>query len=161
MNVAGQPTGAGQGTDPSGQPGASANFGSPNGANQNSTAKSQSKGSLRAGSNWGLPGSQGRTTAVTRPIRIICLPDRLIVVPERGDDRATTNIAISPDIQPAEADAFVTAVQKQVTAWGPALTNGYWKPVLQFEVTRAAEPQFESVQQLLRGSGFEIQRKPQ
>jgi hypothetical protein len=150
----GAQSGAGQGSTASGQP-----SGSASGTSQNGSAQSGPKSSLRAGSNWGLPGSAGRTTAVTRPIRVVCLPDRLIVVPERGDDRAASIIPISSDLQPAEADAFVAAVQKHLNGWGAAMTNGYWKPVLQFEVTRAAEPQFDSLQQLLRGSGFEIQRK--
>ncbi|QDU27458.1 hypothetical protein ETAA8_25460 [Anatilimnocola aggregata] len=119
----------------------------------------QRAGNSRTASNWGLPGAQGRTTAVTRPIRVVCLPDRLVVVPERGDDRAVSTIAVSPQMKPEEADAFVKAVQKHLDAWGPAMTNGYWKPVLQVEVTRAGEGQFTALQQMLNGSGFDLQRK--
>lgn len=131
------------------------------GANQtaSSSQKSGSGGSGRSGSNWGLPASFGKTTAVTRSIKVVCLPDRLVVVPDRGDDRAASVIGISPQLQPAEVDAFVSAVQKRLTSWGPAMTNGFWKPVLQIEVSRGAEPQFETLQSLLQGSGFEIQRK--
>jgi hypothetical protein len=162
-------SGAQQGSAAGGQQGGgTSSSGSPSGTPtmsvdmQPSSAQAATpKRSLRAGNNWGLPGAQGHTTAVTRPVRVVCLPDRLIVVPERGDDRPASIIGISPDLQPAEADAFVAAVQKHLNGWGPAMTNGYWKPVLQVEVTRAAEPQFESLQQLLRGSGFDIQRKTQ
>lgn len=119
------------------------------------------KSPQRAGNNWGLPGSMGKTTAVTRPVKVLCLPDRLVVVPEKGDDRAASVIGVSPQMQPAEVDAFVASVQKHLTSWGPAMTNGYWKPVLQVEVTRGAELQFETLNMLLQGSGFEIQRKAQ
>ncbi len=160
----GQPAGAGQGSPSSGQQssqagssGGSASSGAASG--QKSAQTKTSSGSGKGNSNWGLPGAQGRTTAVTRPIRVVCLPDKLVVVPERGDDRAASIIAVSPEMQPAEVDAFVVAVQKHLNAWGPAMTNGYWKPVLQVEVTRAGEPQFETLQMLLRGSGFELQRK--
>jgi hypothetical protein len=129
--------------------------------NQSASATAKPRSSQRAGNNWGLPGSMGKTTAVTRPVKILCLPDRLVVVPERGDDRAASVIGVSPQLQPAEVDAFVTAVQKRLTSWGPAMVNGYWKPVLQVEVTRGAEAQYETLQMLLQGSGFEVQRKAQ
>jgi len=135
-------------SNPSGAPASSAN-----------AQKTKNAQPARNGSNWGLPGSFGKTTAVTRPMRIVCLPDRFVVVPDKGDDRAASVIAISPQVQPAEVDALVTAVQKRLTSWGPAMTNGYWKPVLQVEVSRGAETQFETLQILLQGSGFEIQRK--
>jgi hypothetical protein len=164
---AGQTSGAGQGS--TGQQSGVASGGSPNsGGNPSSGAPSisatatknnQARNAARQGSNWGLPGAQGRTTAVTRPIRVVCLPDKIVVVPERGDDRAASVIPVSAELQPAEVEAFVKAVQKHLDAWGPAMTNGYWKPVLQVEVSRAAEPQFETLQSLLQGSGFDLQRK--
>ncbi len=149
-------TGGNQGGSQSGSP-----SGSPSSDNQSATASKQQQPRSGSRSNWALPASFGKTTAVTRPIKIACLPDRLVVVPDKGDDRAASVIAISPQLQPAEVDAFVAAVQKRLTSWGPAMTNGFWKPVLQVEVTRGAEPQFETLQMLLQGSGFEIQRKTQ
>ncbi|WP_254507684.1 hypothetical protein [Anatilimnocola floriformis] len=119
----------------------------------------RSHAATRAGANWGLPGAQGRTTAVTRPVRVVALPDKLVIVPEKGDDRPATIVPVSPELQPAEAEAFVKGVQKQLNSWGPAMTHGYWKPSLQFEVTRGAESHFDSLQNLLQGSGFELQRK--
>lgn len=92
-------------------------------------------------------------------MRVVCLPDKLIIVPERGDDRPAITVPISPELKPAEADAFVKGVQRHLDSWGPAMSNGYWKPVLQIEVTRAAEPHFDALQQLLHGSGFDLQRK--
>jgi hypothetical protein len=158
----GQPSGAGEGSTAqvsgmSSGSGGTNSGGAPTGAAAG--AKTMQARSARPGSNWGLPGAFGKTTAVTRPIRVVFLPDRLVVVPDRGDDRAATSIPISPELQPAEVEAFVKAVQKQLDSWGPAMTNAYWKPVLMFEVSRAAEPQFEMLQTLLQGSGFEVQRK--
>lgn len=152
--------GAGQAGASGGNQGGSQS-GSPSGATNSSTqsASKQPKASNSRSSNWGLPASFGKTTAVTRPIKIACLPDRLVVVPDKGDDRAASVIGISPQLQPVEVDAFVAAVQKRLTSWGPAMTNGFWKPVLEVEVTRGAEPQFETLQMLLQGSGFEVKRK--
>ncbi|WP_425618413.1 hypothetical protein NA78x_002118 [Anatilimnocola sp. NA78] len=148
---------AGSSSSPSSGPNPGSS-GGPTGAS-GSKSSQQRSGSSRTASNWGLPGAQGRTTAVTRPIRVVCLPDKLVVVPERGVDRPATVVAISPQMKPEEVDQFVKAVQKHLDSWGAAMTNGYWKPVLQVEVTRAGEPQFETLQQMLSGSGFEIQRK--
>jgi hypothetical protein len=147
-------TGGNQGGTQSTPSGAQAN-----GASANTQKSTNAKPARN--SNWGLPASFGKTTAVTRPMRIVCLPDRFVVVPDKGDDRAAAVIGISPQVQPAEVDAFVAAVQKRLTSWGPAMTNGYWKPVLQVEVSRGAEAQFETLQTLLQGSGFEVQRKAQ
>lgn len=151
-------TGGSQGGSQSGSP-----SDPPSASTQQPSATSKQPQRAAAGrsGNWGLPASFGKTTAVTRPIRIVCLPDRLVVVPDKGDDRAASVIGTSPQLQPAEVDAFVAAVQKRLTSWGPAMTNGFWKPVLQVEVSRGAEPQFETLQMLLQGSGFEVQRKAQ
>lgn len=153
---AGQPSGAEQGS------GAQSGGAAGSSGSQQVVANAQKSTQARSahqGSNWGLPGAFGKTTAVTRPIRVVCLPDRIVVVPDRGDDRAATSIPISAELQPVEVEAFVKAVQKNLDSWGPAMTNGYWKPVLLFEVSRAAEPQFEMLQALLQGSGFEVKRK--
>lgn len=157
-----QQAGAGQGS--AGQSGGSPSSGDPSSSGSpqlvvNSKPKNTQARAARQGNNWGLPGAFGKTTAVTRPIRVVCLPDKIVVVPERGDDRAASVIPISAELQPAEVEAFVAAVQKHLNAWGPAMTNGFWKPVLQVEVSRAAEPQFETLQSLLQGSGFDLQRK--
>ena len=145
----------------SGAPGGTASAPPPGGASQDPPPKRgpRSHAATRAGANWGLPGANGKSTAVTRPVRVVCLPDKLVIVPERGDDRLPITVPLSAEMQPAEAEAFVKGVQKQLNSWGPAMTNGYWKPTLQVEVTRGAEPHFETLQHLLQGSGFDIQRK--
>lgn len=126
-----------------------------------STAKKGKGRSATAGrgQNWGLPGAQGRLTAVTRPIRVACLSDRLVLLPERGEDRAPKEIRVSPEITTAEVDAFVDAVQKQMQSWGLAVADGFWKPTLHVEVARGAEERFNELQTALRGSGIDVQRK--
>ena len=37
------------------------------------------------GRNWGLPGATPRATGIVRPIRVALLPDRLIILPDRGE----------------------------------------------------------------------------
>ena len=112
------------------------------------------------GTNWGLPGAAGRSTGITRPIHLAVLADRFVLVPDPGDDRPPKHLRISPVMSQAEADALVTAVQKEMTGWGLAVENGYWKPVLEVEVAPDAERHFADLQTALQSSGFEIQRKP-
>jgi hypothetical protein len=87
------------------------------------------------------------------------LSDRIVVVPEQGDDRQPQQIPISPQLAPEEVGAVVKAVQKEVNYWGLAVANGYWKPVLQIEVEPGAERQYEDLHTALQGSGFDMQRK--
>ena len=52
-----------------------------------------------------------------------------------------------------------SAVQSEVKGWGLAVSNGYWKPVLQAEVAPGAEQHFENLQMALKGSGIDILRR--
>ena len=98
-------------------------------------------------------------TAITRPVHVAVLADRLVIVPEQGDDRPTQHVPISPELAPQEVDAFVAAVQKEMKSWGLAVENGYWKPQVLIEVAPNAEGRFEQLQTALEGSGFDLQRK--
>lgn len=114
----------------------------------------------RRSQNWGLPNAAGRSVAVTRPIRVECQNDRLVVYPERGDIATPSNVHLQDsDIAPQEIDALVAAVQKRIQSWGIAAQNGYWKPVLTVEVAPNAQQRFEQLETALRGSGYDIQRK--
>lgn len=111
------------------------------------------------GSNWGLPDARNQATAITRPIRVACLSDRIVILPERGDSRAPQVINISPQLTYAEVDAFAAGIRRHMNSWGLAVANGYWKPVLRCEVATEAEQQFADLQAALQGSGFDVQRK--
>ena len=144
--------------------------GSPGGATSGSggtfsgAASAGAAGGVRSGrgrgANWGLPGAAGRTTGITRPIHVAVLWDRFVLVPDPGDDRPPKHLRISPVMTQVEADALVTAIQKEMTGWGLAVENGYWKPVLEIEVAPDAERHYADLQTALQSSGFELHRKP-
>jgi hypothetical protein len=113
----------------------------------------------RRGSNWGLPGAAGRTFGVTRPIRVICLADRVVLLSDRRDAPRPQEIALSEKMTAAEVDRLVTSIHKQMESWGLAAENGYWKPVLLVEVVGEAEWRLADIQAALEGSGIEVQRK--
>lgn len=111
------------------------------------------------GSNWGLPESRIHTTAVTRPIRVVVLRDRILILPEQGEDRPLKTVMISEQLTFAEVDRFVAEIQNHMKSWGIAVANGYWKPILRIEVAPDAEDVFSDLMLGIEDSGFDVQRK--
>lgn len=109
------------------------------------------------GVNWGLPDASARSTPVTRPIRIECRADRLLLLPERVGGGEGKEIPLKGSTA-AAIDPFVAAVWDHMNGWGIAGRNMYWKPILKAEVTPDGEERFHDLQVLLEGSGMEIQR---
>jgi len=127
------------------------------------SSNTRPKGSGRTGgsktANWGLPDAKNQLTGITRPIRISCQPDKLVILPDKGEVRQPTVIPISPEMSPAELEKFVSGIQKNIRSWGLAVAGGYWKPELNVEVAPNAETRFTELQTALQGSGFDIKRK--
>ncbi len=148
-----------------GQSGGSATYGAtgaPSTSSGGSAAKrgpSQVKSGAGRGSNWGLPGANARSTGITRPIHIAVLLDRLVIIPEAGDDRPQQQLRVPDRLRDSDIDAFVTGVQKEMKSWGLAVEGGYWKPVLGIAVAPDAEHHFADLQKALDSSGFELRRK--
>ncbi|MFN0020305.1 MAG: hypothetical protein ACKVP0_18760 [Pirellulaceae bacterium] len=154
---------------PSGSPGGQA---MPNiGLNMGATDKAPPAGSQKAGKgsggpsrtakakNWGLPEAQRHISGVTRPIGITMQKDKLILLPERADQRRPQEISLSPEMTPREVESLVSGVQRQMKSWGIALDGGYWKPALSVDVQPGAEDRFAELKSVLQGSGIEVQRK--
>lgn len=87
------------------------------------------------------------------------MPDRLVIVPERGDDARPQTIVLNKNNVRGSIDEFVTAVWKHMDRWGLAVAGGYWKPVLNVEVQPGGEARFEELKTLLQGSGIDVQQK--
>ena len=81
------------------------------------------------------------------------------LVPEQGERRPPLHLPISQSLAPADVDRFVTAVQSEIKGWGLAVADGYWKPILQFDVAPDAQQQYAELTTALSGSGFAIERK--
>jgi len=111
------------------------------------------------GGNWALPQSARSATGITRPIRVVCWPERLIIMPDEGDRNAPRTIPID-DALPVHIDEFVSAVWEHTDRWGLAVLGGYWKPVLHVEVAPGGEARFAELESLLGGSGLEVVKKP-
>ena len=74
---------------------------------------------------------------MTRPIQVKLQPDRVVLLPERGDNRGPQTVKVAPELSSDDVDHVVTAVQNEVKGWGLAVAEGYWKPVLQVSVAPA------------------------
>ena len=169
--TAGQP-GAGQAAGSSGQPRADGQFAA-GGASQSGSqtgsggasvnlarrGASQVKSGALRGSNWGLPGASSRATGITRPMRVAILLDRIVIIPEAGDDRPQQNLPVPDRLRQSDVEAVVAGVQKEMKSWGLAVEGGYWKPRLDVQVAPDAEHHFADLQIALQNSGFELNRK--
>jgi len=109
------------------------------------------------GENWGLPDRGRAGTGVVRPIRLACLTDRLIVLPEKGEGRVPEVILVTGSIMD-EVDQLVESIWKLIDGWGIAVAGGYWKPVLHVTVGQGADQRFVELETLLQGSGLSVQR---
>jgi len=140
------------------------NFGNPKTSQSGAGGSGQSgSGSPRSiakrGKNWGLPQAKTNSIGVTRPIHISIEPNRVVMYPERGDNRAPKVVQIAPELSPDDVTHFVDAVQNEVKGWGVAVSDGYWKPVLRADIAPGAERQFTNLETALHGSGIEVSRR--
>jgi hypothetical protein len=138
-------------------PGTAAGPGGPNAAAGGAPGGTSTALSQTRGRDWALPKSAGSATAITRPIRIVCHPDRLVVLPQRGEIRAP-RVVDMPRGPQFIVDRFVNMVWEQVREWGIAIAGGYWKPTLQVAVAPGAEVAYQQLVQLLDQSGLELER---
>jgi hypothetical protein len=110
------------------------------------------------GKNWSLKDATAGATAYTRPIQVQCFADKLVLVPERGAGQSPVTVPMTGATRSA-IDPLVQAIWKRTESWGLAGNRAYWRPVLRVEVAKDAEDRFTDFQQLLEGSGMEIERK--
>ncbi len=109
------------------------------------------------GENWGLPSRGSEATGVTRPLRVACLPDRLILLPDRGEKRSP-EVVLVDGAMADDIDSLVTKVRERIEEWDMAVAGGYWIPVLNVQVAQGAETRFAELSVLLDGSGLEVRR---
>ena len=111
----------------------------------------------KRGEDWGLRDAAHGSVAVTRPIRVECYPDRLVLVPEPGSGSPKT--IPMPATTERAIDKLVSVVWEHMDSWGMAGRGMYWRPILHVAVAPGAEPRFDDLSRLLQGSGLTVQRK--
>ena len=110
------------------------------------------------GANWALRDRTADATGITRPITVHCYPDRLVVMPDRRDERDPQTVFMDGATRDS-MEAFVSAIWSHTERWGMAVAGGYWKPKLKVTVFPGAETRFWELQALLADSGFDVERR--
>jgi hypothetical protein len=111
----------------------------------------------KRGADWGLRDAGRGAVGVTRPIRIECYGDHLVVVSDRNPD---ANKVIAFRSRTASAvDPLVSAIWEQMETWGMAGRGMFWRPLLQVYVAPDAGQRFTELSRLLDGSGLLVERK--
>jgi hypothetical protein len=109
------------------------------------------------GKDWGLPDAARGAVPITRPIRIECEANRLVIAPERGPSGGKV---IPMESRTEDSiDEFVSAIWCHMQTWGMAGKGMYWRPVLQVHVAPDAAARFRDLESLLEGSGLHVQQK--
>ncbi len=142
-----------------GTPNMNISMGSPAGMTSSSpggTASSSMAGSR--GKNWSLPEEARRAVPITRPVRVECQPDRLVLRSEQNP-KQTTEIPLK-DRTEDSIDDLVSSVWKNVDTWGQAGRGMYWHPVLSVDVAPGADGRYHDLQTLLADSGLEVKPAP-
>lgn len=111
----------------------------------------------KRGADWGLRDAARGSVGVTRPIRIECYADRLVIVSERNP-AANRVIPLGPRTG-SSIDTFISGVWEHMETWGIAGRGMFWRPVLQVHVAAGAEQRFIDLSELLDGSGLTVVRK--
>ena len=94
---------------------------------------------------------------ITRPIRVACYHDRLVIVSE--DALGPTKTVPLRSRTEESIEEFVSAVWEHMNGWGIAGRGMYWRPILNLHVGTDAQPRFEELQALLEDSGLEVRRR--
>ncbi len=130
----------------------------PGGATSTPSLTGMNSLSAERGADWALPESAAAATGVTRPIRIACYADRLVILPE---DHRREEPEVLPIVGSAreEVDDLVTRIWERMKTWGIAGPGMYWRPVLIAEIRRDGELRFAELHRLMENSGIVVKRK--
>jgi hypothetical protein len=111
------------------------------------------------GNDWALPNASKGSVAMTRPIRVECSADRLVIPP--GDTRSNWHVIAIDGPTQEVIEKFVSAVWDHMEGWGIAGRGVYWKPILHVYVYPGGEGRAADLTALLEKSGLEVSlRRP-
>ncbi len=112
----------------------------------------------RRGKNWGLPDAVHSAVPITRPLRIDCGRDRLVIRPDDNRVRSGKAVALAPKTEDS-IEELVSIVWEHIDSWGSAGRGMYWRPILSVEVLPGGEGRFADLQTLLADSGLDVRKR--
>lgn len=104
---------------------------------------------------WALQNNQETPTWVTRPIRIQCRRDRLVLEPDAGDTHKPLVVPIENSAEEG-LPVLIEHVLDRRESWGDGVD---WKPVLVVDVAENGETRYQELRTALKNSGLEIKRR--
>jgi len=112
----------------------------------------------RRGKNWGLPDTVRSAVPITRPLRIDCTGDRLVV---RSEENAARGAKVVPLKEKTEdsIEELVSIVWEHIDKWGSAGRGMYWRPILSVDVQPGGAARFADLQILLADSGLDVRAR--
>jgi hypothetical protein len=110
------------------------------------------------GKNWALPDASRGSLPVTRPIRLECSDDAIVLLSEYAGGPPPRSIPFGPSTA-TSVDALVTAIWERMETWGIAGKGLYWRPELHFETRAGGEARLNDLRVLLADSGLVIHEK--
>jgi hypothetical protein len=113
---------------------------------------------MSRGKDWSLPGDHYAAVAVTRPIRVRCYGDHLVVMQEPGERLLSQIVGLDYRTQDA-VDPLVAAIHTRIDSWGIAGRGMYWRPTLVFEIAPDGKARAADLRELLTDSGLEVREK--
>jgi hypothetical protein len=111
------------------------------------------------GANWANEAASRRSSAISRPIRVVVKTEQIDVMPanQGGSGPAGQPTPISFH-QPTDRvlDQLAASVKDRMAEWGQAGHNMYWRPTLLLQVEPGAEQHAIRLNDLLRDSGIDV-----
>lgn len=111
------------------------------------------------GHNWSSRRYSPNSTAVSRPMNLVVMEDRWLVMRDDAIDKIETTITLEKGPLEARNQLF-QAISDRVDSWGVAVSEGYWQPKLTIEVTPQAGLSAQRLQKLLEGSELDAEFVP-
>jgi len=108
---------------------------------------------------WSSRRHSTNSTAVSRPMNLVVMEDRWMVMRDGAPEKIETTITMEKGPLEARNQLF-QAISNRVDSWGVAVSEGYWQPKLRIEVTPSAELSAQRLQKLLEGSDLEAEFLP-
>ena len=109
------------------------------------------------GKNWSLPEEARHAVPISRPVRIECTPDKLVLPTDQSSPKREIPLGYETE---TAVEPLVGAVWQRVETWGSAGRGMYWRPELSVDVAPGAEGRFADLKTLLADSGIEVKAAP-
>jgi hypothetical protein len=96
--------------------------------------------------------------SISRPIKLECHADRLVLVSDDGDPSNNKEIAVSGFARDA-VDQLEIDIHERIGSWGMAGRGMQWHPVVVVHVAPDASERFAAVERMLKADGLEVRDK--